>query len=153
MARSGAGSQWLFSCLQLFLKLKMFNPLTHKKADERLTETQLFTDWGKGANPRHNASQPLCLGVISLPSQWIWGTGSGGRQVMSYRCREAGHSQVTGFKDAVGSAMVFDVPWREALEAFKVSPWREPKADSQVGNWGDSALGAERRQASGESRS
>lgn len=72
---------------------------------------------------------------------------------MSYRCREAGHSQVTGFKDAVGSAMVFDVPWREALEAFKVSPWREPKADSQVGNWGDSALGAERRQASGEGRS
>lgn len=61
----------------------------------------------------------------------------------------AGHSQVTGFKDAMGSAVVFDVLWREALEMFKASLRRGPKADSLTENPGDSAFGAG-RQAPGE---
>lgn len=75
-----------------------------------------------------------------------------GSQVTSRRRCENGRSQGMGFKGAVGSVVLSDVPWTGALEAFKVSPWRGPAADSQLGNWGCCALGAEGRQARGEGK-
>lgn len=116
-------------------------------------ETQLFTEWGKDANPRQNPSQPLHWGShVTCPCNGFgaWGLGASGSLVKAeLPGHVARHSQVTGFKDAMGSAVVFDVLWREALEVFKASLGRGPKADSLTGNPGDSALGAG-RQAPGE---
>lgn len=111
------GQRVLYSCLQLFLKLKMFNPLAHKKVEERCVEKQLFTEWGEGANPRQNPSRALhCGSHITCPCSGfgVWSLGASGSLVKGeLPGHRDGHSQVTGLKDAMGNAVVFDVLWSE----------------------------------------
>lgn len=102
----------LYSCLQLFLKLKMFNPLAHKKVEERLMETSSLRSGLKVQIPGTHLS--LSTGGAASPASAMdLGMGSGSLVKAKLPGHGGRHSQLTGLKDTVRNAVGFGVLWSE----------------------------------------